>query len=770
MKRHLFLAGILFSSTLLAQNIQTKDIPGIMKKLTLEEKVNMVVGAGMNLPGFSESPLKMPEKVPGAAGNSYAISSVSIPSVVFSDGPAGVRIEPRRGSAPGKTFYATAFPVGTLLSSTWDPKLVEEVGRAFGNEAKEYGIDILLAPALNIQRNPLGGRNFEYYSEDPLLSGKTAAAFVRGVQTEGVGTSIKHFVANNQETNRLQINVIASERALREIYLKGFEIAVKEGKPWTVMSSYNKLNGVYTSQRHDLLTTILRDEWNFKGFVMTDWFSGDNAVEQMKAGNDLLMPGTPEQKAAILKALKDGTLSEEILNKNVERILNVYVNTPSFKGYHYSDKPDLEKHKMVSQNAASQGMVLLKNNKNALPLGKQVKVALFGNAAFETICGGTGSGDVNKAYSVSIYQGLKDAGYRFDDNVTASGFRYIEEEEKKIPPKKFFFEPDKTIPEKMLTEIDLVSAAIQNDVAIYVLGRTSGEMKDRTVENDFNLSKTEQTNIRLLSKAFHREGKNLVVLLNIGGVIETNSWKGMADAILLTWQPGQEAGHAVADVVSGNVNPSGKLPATFPINYNDLSTVKNFPGKELTTAKTDTSVQAMFRGKPSEVVYEEGIYVGYRYFETFKVPTSFPFGFGLSYTTFSFSDLKISQLEAGKVKINFTVTNTGKTAGKEVAQVYISAPDGKLKKPGKELKAFLKTKLLIPGEKQDIEFVLSPYQMSSFDTQGSAWIMEKGIYSIFAGSSVDDLPLSGTLEKLTTDIVLKTNNALAPTRKINTLR
>lgn len=769
-KGYLCFIILIFSYTLNAQVIQQKDISGIIKKLTLEEKVNLVVGAGMNLPGFSESPMKTPEKVPGAAGNSIAIPSASLPVVVFSDGPAGVRIEPKRASVPDKTFYATAFPVGTLLASTWDQKLIEDMGQAFGNEVKEYGVDILLAPAMNIQRNPLGGRNFEYYSEDPLLAGKTAAAVVRGVQSQGVGTSIKHFAANNQETNRLQVDVVVSERALREIYLKGFEIAVKEANPWTVMSSYNKINGTYTSQRHDLITTILRDEWNFKGFVMTDWFAGDNPVEQMKAGNDLLMPGTPDQKNAILKAVKEGKLKEDVIDKNVERILNVYVNTPAFQGYKYSDKPDLEKHKSVSQQVASAGMVLLKNEKNALPISRQLKVALFGNAAFETISGGTGSGDVNKAYFVSIFQGLKESGYRFDENVITSGTRYIIEEKKKIPPKKFFFEPDKTIPEKLLSINDLASASMQNDVAIYVLGRTSGEMQDRTVANDFNLTETEQANLRQLSETFHNQGKKLIVILNIGGVIETNSWKNFADAILLAWQPGQEAGRAVADIISGDVNPSGKLPATFPVQYSDLSSAKNFPGKELNVNNKDTSVQAMFRGKPSEVVYEEDIYVGYRYFETFKVPVSFPFGFGLSYTTFSFSNLTVDPMKDGSVKINFTITNTGKTAGKEVAQVYISAPDGNLKKPAKELKAFAKTNLLKPGEKQDIEFTLSAYDMASFDAETSSWMLDKGKYTISVGSSVEALPLTGSFEKLNAEVVLKANKALQPTRKINLIR
>jgi beta-glucosidase len=768
MKSKILLFGLLLSVSLRAQVIQKKDIPSIIKKLTLQQKIDLVVGTGVNFPGFSVS--KVPEKVPGAAGHSFPIASLSIPTVVLSDGPAGVRIDPKRAATPDKTYYATAFPIASLLSSTWDKGVVQEVGKAFGEECRDFGVDILLAPAMNIHRNPLGGRNFEYYSEDPLLSGKTAAAFVNGVQSQGVGTSIKHFVANNQETNRMMSNSIISERALREIYLKGFEIAVKESDPWTVMSSYNKVNGVYTSQSADLITTILRDEWKFKGFVMTDWFAGDDPVAQLKAGNDLLMPGIKQQEEAIIKAVKDGSLSEEVLNKNIERILNVYVNTLAFKGNKYSDKPDLAMHKVISEMAATQGMVMLKNNKNILPLPKQAKIALFGNAAYATITGGTGSGDVNKAYFVSIADGLKNAGYQMDAGMLTSGRQYIDDEIKKFPPKKMFFDPDPVIPELAWTDAEATALAKRNDVALYVLGRISGEGRDRVVENDFNLNADEIKNLQTLSAAFHKEGKSLVVLLNIGGVIETASWKDLADGILLAWQPGQEAGNAVADIVTGKVNPSGKLPVTFPVSYNDIPSSKNFPGFELPVEKPDTSMAAMFRGRPAEVVYEEDIYVGYRYFETFSKPVSFPFGFGLSYTSFTYSGLKTELLPDGGVNVKFTVQNTGKVDGREVVEVYASAPDGKLKKPAKELKAFAKSKVLKPGEKQDFEFVLTPYQLSSYDADAAAWITEKGIYKILVGASIDNLPLSGTITKPATAEVLKTHEVLTPQRKINTLQ
>ncbi len=731
----------------------------VIGAMTLEEKAHLVVGTGMA--GFSGDSAVIGatrKLVPGAAGTTYPIERLGIPAVVLADGPAGLRIDPKR-EGDSATYYCTHFPIGTLLASTWDQELVESVGQSIGNEVLEYGADVLLAPALNIHRNPLCGRNFEYYSEDPLVSGKIAAAYVRGVQSNGVGTSIKHFAVNNQETNRMAMDAHVSPRALREIYLKGFEIAVKESAPWTVMSSYNYLNGVYTSENKELQTTMLRDEWGFKGMVMTDWFGGKDAVAQMVAGNDMLQPGLPKQYEAIVKGVQDGALDEAILNQNVKRILEMILQTPRFKGYEYSNKPDLKAHAAVTRQSATEGMVLLKNDNGALPLAADVKnVALFGCTSYDFIAGGTGSGNVNRAYTVSLLDGLKNAGYVVDEALKNSYEAYLKAEKERLSKdKKEWFMPD-TRPAEMAVSAQVIrEQAAKADVALVTLGRTSGEFLDRMVA-DFNLTKEEQNMLKAVSDVFHAAGKKVVVVLNIGGVIETASWKSAPDAILCAWQAGQEGGNSVADVLSGKASPSGKLTMTFPVKFEDAASSDNFP------IDMRVSTDLMNKGgKKNDVKnvdytnYEEDIYVGYRYFDTFGKQVSYPFGYGLSYTTFAYDKAAV-KADNGAYTVSVEVKNTGKVAGKEVVQLYVSAPDAAANKPEKELKAFAKTKELKPGEAVVVTLKVNADDLASYDEAASAWVVTPGNYKFLVGASSRDI--KATLEAEVAAATQKTNNIL----------
>ncbi|WP_296146567.1 glycoside hydrolase family 3 N-terminal domain-containing protein [uncultured Flavobacterium sp.] len=751
-----------------------KRIDAIVKEMTNAEKVDLLIGTGM--PGIEvlTGPVGDSKQglVPGAAGGTASFERFGIPATVVADGPAGLRIAPTRENDT-QTYYATAFPVGTALASTWNKALLEQVGKAMGNEVKEYGVDVLLAPALNIHRNPLNGRNFEYYSEDPLISGKTAAAIVNGIQSQGVGTSIKHFAVNNEESNRLTINAHVSERAIRELYLKGFEITVKESNPWTVMSSYNKLNGTYTSDSKDLLTQVLREEWGFKGIVMTDWFGGfpgfesireggiSDVVKQMNAGNDLLMPGIPAQKKVLLEALNSGKLSQEVANTNVRRILEYVFQTPTFKQYKYSNKPNLVENAAVTRNAATEGMVLLKNEKSALPFSnKQKEVSLFGVTSYAWITGGTGSGSVNNKHTVSLLEGLNAAGYKLDKELVDLYKPHAEKEtaiEKQNRAKRGILALPERLPELKMDDAFIQKKAETSEIAFVTLGRNSGEGGDRVVDNDFNLAAEEIQMLDKISKAFHAKGKKVVVILNIGGVIETASWKDKVDAILLAWQPGQEGGHSVADVISGKINPSGKLTMTFPAKYSDTPSAKNFPGFPV--------------DNPKDVTYEEGVYVGYRYFNTFKVKPSYEFGYGSSYTTFDYSDLKVSSKTfTDKLTVSVTVKNTGKTAGKEVVQLYLSAPSKTIDKPKEELKAFGKTKELKPGESETLTLTLSPKDLASFLESKSAWIAEAGNYKILIGASSLDIKKTAEFSVAKELVVEKVKKAFALDTKFTELK
>ncbi len=741
--------------------LNSSNIQEAIRNLALEGKVRILVGTSKMpfippqpapgaftkppLPeGFDFSTLFSEGKVQGAAGDSYQVDSMGIPSIVFADGPAGLRIDPHRKSTDS-TFYCTAFPIATLLASSWDTALVYKVGNAMGNEVLEYGVDILLAPGMNLKRNPLTGRNFEYYSEDPIVSGKMAASMIKGIQSNGVGTSLKHFAVNNQETYRNGINVIIDERTLRETYLKGFGIAVKEGKPWTIMTSYNQINNVYLSESENLLTEVLRNEWGFKGFVLTDWWAEHDPVAQMKAGNDMLLPGHPDQISAIINAVRNGQLSEDVIDRNLEHILSIMVKTPACKKYRFTNKPDLIAHTAIARKAASEGMVLLKNDGGALPLKSKSKVALFGTGSYDLIIGGSGSGYVNRAYKVELTKGLILQHIAICDTLATVYTGYINEVKSKLPAENFWFIPG--IEEYKVPKELIEAAAMESDIAVVTLRRISGEGTDRQLMNDFYLTNNEQELIKNVSGVFHQHNKKVIILINSGGVIESASWKKFVDAILLVHLPGQEAGNAIADVLTGKINPSGKLTSTYPVNYGDVASSKNFPLSD---------------GNPSIVKYKEGIYVGYKYNTTFKVVPSFEFGFGLSYTTFTYEKAKVNNnILTDSLILSFVVKNVGKLAGNEIAQLYIHAPGKTMEKPDIELIDFAKTKLLKPGEFQQIKMIVKADDLASFDAKRLVWVTEPGEYVLKIAASSANI-IKEIKVQVPKEIITKKVNRILP--------
>ena len=708
--------------TAVAQPQLRKDnIDEVLKAMTLEEKATLLVGGGWGSMNAGSMTASSTILVPGAAGTTRGIDRLGIPRTVLSDGPAGLRIEPKRQGS-NQTYYCTGFPVGTSMASTWNLPLVEEFTTAMGNEVLEYGADVLLAPGLNLHRNPLCGRNFEYYSEDPFLTGKMAAAYTRGVQSNGVGVSIKHFAANSQETNRQENDALISVRALREMYLKGFEIAVKESDPWTVMSSYNRLNGQFTQQNRDLLTTILRDEWGFNGIVMTDWGTKEGTVKAVNAGNDLMEPGAEIEIERIIAGVKDGSISEEQLNTNVRRMLEYIVRTPRFNKYKYSDKPDLKAHAELVRKGAAEGMVLLKNDAT-LPMKDVKSVALYGVGSYDFIAGGTGSGNVNKAYIRNIEDGLKVNGYEVNETIASLYHKYIDYT--KAVNAAGGAASGILLGDAVLAEMNVTRGLIERqvantDIAVITISRNAGEGGDRkAADGDFTLTAQEREMIQNVSDIYHVAGKKAIVVLNIGGVIETASWKNTPDAILLAWTPGQEGGYTVADVLSGASYPSGKLPMTFPVSYFDIPSSFNFPYNY-----SNNAGRGRARGPVKDVdntQYQEGIWVGYRYFATAGKAVSYPFGFGLGYTTFAYSAPYVKVAKDGTMTAAVTVKNTGAAAGKEAVQIYVTAPDGGLVKPEFELKAFAKTRELKPGESETLTMTIDPYTLASFNEAASAW-------------------------------------------------
>ena len=753
-----------------AQKLKADNIDEIVKAMTLEEKCHFVLGTGMH---YNED-----DKFPGTAGSSFGVKRLGIPETYCADSQQGLRMNAKR-AWDHNDYYPTDFVASMTLASTWDREAAFKVGQGIGNEVREFGLDWILSPAMNLIRNPLCGRNHEYYSEDPYLSGTIAAGYVKGVQSEGTAACPKHFVANNQETNRNNNISQVSQRALREIYLKAFEIMVKESDPWTIMTSYNKLNGPYAVQNYELLTTIVRDEWGWKGMYVSDWNAGDNAVAAMLAGNDMLQPGQDKQYDAILEAAKNGKLPMEVLDANVKRILEYVVKTHNFKGYKYSNSPDLKAHAQTVREVGADGIVLLKNS-GILPLtGK--RVALFGCTSYDWISGGSGFGGTSVGhYTVSLIEGMRSAGYEVYKPLIATYTQHLAAEEKRLFPDgrpAFSLMPPARADEKQFTAEELNAAIDGSDVAIISLGRKSGEAADRS-EADFYLKDGEKQLIKAVSEAYHAKGKKVVVLLDICSPIDVASWQDQIDALVCTWQGGQESGFSVADVLSGQVNPSGKLPMTFQINYGDAYADKNFPAHV-----DDKTLGAMFmwgynkdqapkERQPQKDIdftnYEEDIYVGYRYFDSFEKPVAYPFGFGLSYTTFDYDNMSVTE-EYGIYTIKVDVKNTGDRAGRNVVELFVAAPNSKkLNKPEKELRNYTKTKLLQPGETETVTMQVKTSDLASFDEKASAWKTDAGRYAFLICSSVTTVEAKASAQ--VNAWYQKVHNVMKPNVKLNLLK
>ena len=743
--------------TMYAQpKLTEKNIDEVIKAMTLEEKARLLVGGSNNFFGDQAAVGGEADLVAGAAGTSPAIPRLGIPATVLTDGPAGVRIDPTRKGAT-ETFYATGFPIGSCLASTWNTELVRKVGEAVGNETKEYRCDVILGPGMNLHRNPLCGRNFEYYSEDPLLTGKIGAAYINGVQSQGAGVSAKHFAVNSQETNRTSVDEQLSQRAARELYLRGFEIAVRESQPWTIMSSYNMINGQYSMGNRDLLTSILRDDWGFKGIVMTDWIGirkGLETITEVQAGNDLMEPGQPAQVKEIIEGVKSGRLSIKDVDRNVRRMLEYIVKTPSFHQYPATNKPDLKAHAAITRQSACEGIVLLKNN-GCLPWKNIKTVALFGENSYNLLSGGTGSGCVHTPYVVDLVEGLKNAGISTSKTLTDIYRKYYEYARVKFQlerhPANWFQQEQfgqQKYPEISFSPIAIGKEVRQADAAIVTIGRQAGEGADRDIATEFNITDDERQLLTDVCKAFHDAKKPVVVIINSGSVIETASWRDLPDAIICAWQPGEEGGNSLADILTGRVNPSGHLTMTWPIAAVDHPSTEGYADKVATK-------------------HHEDIYVGYRYFDTFNKEVAYPFGYGLSYTTFEFSKPKV-KANGKTITVQVTVRNTGSVAGKEVAQVYVSAPQGSIEKPAQELKAFAKTRELQPGEQETLTMQIPVHMLASFDEGGSQWLTEAGLYTFKVGSSSRDIRCTATAK--VGRYTEKTSNALAPKVQLNLLR
>ena len=657
-------------------------ITDLIKKMSLEEKAALCTGAGP----WTTTP----------------VEHLGIPELTVTDGPHGVRRVEDVHTFISTSVPATCFPTATCMASSWNVDLIHKLGEALAEECIALKVDVILGPGVNMKRTPLCGRNFEYYSEDPYLAGEMAVSFIKGVQSKGVGTSLKHFAANNQEYQRSTISSEIDERTLREIYLPAFEAAVKKAKPWTVMCSYNKLNGIYTAENHRLLTEILREEWGFEGFVVSDWGAVHDRVEALKAGLDLEMPGPKEQRVkAVVEAVRSGKMDESVLDEAVRRILTIIFRAAETKK---GGSFDAVAHHTLARRVAGEGMVLLKNN-GILPLQKQQHMAVIGQAAKEAYYQGGGSSHINSTQvDIPFVELQKLAG----DAKLSYAEGYLKDEG---------------------FDQSLIDEAVKNagsaEVALLYISLPATKESEGYDRPDLDLTSQQVALIKAVTAA----QPNTVVILNNGAPVVMSEWINGTAAILEAWMMGQAGGGAIADVLYGKVNPSGKLAESFPYKLVDTPAYINYPGGN------------------GEVRYGEGVFVGYRYYDAKEVPVQFPFGYGLSYTTFSYKNPRVSAetfKDMDGLRVSVDVTNSGKVSGKEVVQVYVHDHKSRLVRPPKELKGFAKVELQ-PGETKTVTVPLDFRAFAYYHPAYKQWITEDGEFDILIGASSADIRCTQTV-------------------------
>ena len=650
----------------------------ILKKMTLEEKAAFLSGKN--------------------EWQSRDISRLGIPSIFCSDGPHGIRKQVGAGDHLGlnESVPATCFPTAATIANSWNEELGQEIGAALGEEAAVQDVNILLGPGLNMKRSPLCGRNFEYFAEDPFLAGKMAAAYVRGIQSQGVFACPKHFAVNSQELRRMAMDSVVDERTLREIYLTGFEIAIKEGKAKAVMSSYNEVNGVYANENKHLLQEILRDEWGFDGIVVTDWGASNDHAGGVAAGSNLEMPGPGLDSAReLLRAVRDGSLTVEELDRCVDELLDAVLLLSENAGKR-EDSFDRDAHHDLARRAAVESAVLLKNEDGILPLAPKTKVALIGDFAVEPRYQGAGSSMVNATSVETMEKVIGD----YDLQLAGLGRGYLRNGEEDAVLRK--------------EALDLAQNA---DVVLYCFGLdeiSESEGLDRTH------MRIPQNQIELL-EALMKVNPQIVGILSAGSAIEM-PWHNSLKAILHGYLYGQAGASAMLELITGKANPSGRLNETYPIRYEDTPAYRNFPSTERTAE------------------YREAIYIGYRYYDSSKVRVQYPFGFGLSYTTFEYSDLRVNQKG-----VRVTVANTGSFDGAEVVQLYVGLPNAIVFRPEKELKGFAKV-FLKKGESKEVAIPFDDKTFRYWNVKTNRWEIEMGRYVVMVGASVSDIRLKETLE------------------------